>query len=196
HHASLRRPYRAKNAPRASIEELLMVKGVDQTLLFGGDLTRSGFVDPAAATANGPTDLGWSQFLTVYSRELNVNSKGTKLKDINATADGPYYDLIASNVDEDLAKYMVLYRKFGPQQETVSIVATFASVLTGGKSNSITLTMKSGSSSSNSSGKTVNGSLSSLSKEAVLNAQKSSGNSNSSGGGGGGSSSTSGGKSS
>jgi type II secretory pathway component PulK len=191
YYSSLSPPYRAKNAPPTSIEELLLVKGVTKELLFGGDLSRTGFVDPNSDTGNGLTDLGWSQFLTAHSRELNVNSKGTKLKDINATADGTYYDQIASNVDEDLAKYMMLYRKYGPQQQTstFAVLATGLSLLTG-KSNqtttssgamSVTLTTKS---SSNSNTKTVNGSLSSLSKEDVLNATKSSTSSSGTGGSG------------
>src|SRR5262249_6309153 len=39
-------PYRAKNGPLDSVEELLLVKGVVPQLLFGNDRNRNGILDP------------------------------------------------------------------------------------------------------------------------------------------------------
>ena len=58
-------------------------------LLFGSDRTRSGTTDPNA-TANGAqaNDRGWSVYLTVYSRERNIdadNNPRTYLNDTDLT---------------------------------------------------------------------------------------------------------------
>src|SRR5205085_1490314 len=68
YYSSLPTPYRCKNGPLESLEELLLVKGVTPQLLFGSDFNRNGVVDPDEDDGSG---LGWSAYLTVYSREKN-----------------------------------------------------------------------------------------------------------------------------
>src|SRR5262249_7088302 len=69
-------PYQCKNGPLDSLEELLLVKGVTPQLLFGNDLNRNGMIDPEEDDGSGQANLGWSAYLTVYSREANVDSQG------------------------------------------------------------------------------------------------------------------------
>ncbi|MFO0846413.1 MAG: type II secretion system protein GspK [Gemmataceae bacterium] len=69
-YTSLDPPYRCKNGPLDSLEELLLVKGVTPQLLFGNDKNRNGVIDPDEG--DGDADLGWQAYLTVYSREVNV----------------------------------------------------------------------------------------------------------------------------
>jgi Type II secretion system (T2SS), protein K len=109
-------PYRAKNTFLDSLEELLLVKGVTPDLLYGADTNRNGILD-ADEDPNG--DLGWQQYLTVYSREQLLNDQGQVLQNINAAlntqiASGLYqgallYDMITITVSEDMAKYLALY---------------------------------------------------------------------------------------
>ena len=90
YYSGLTPPYNAKNGPLDSVEELLLVKGVTPQLLYGADLNRNGYQDPERIQhhrlqrrggSNGITtlgfDRGWSNFLTIYSREQKTRSDGT-----------------------------------------------------------------------------------------------------------------------
>ena len=55
---------------------MLYVQGVTPQLLFGNDLNRNGILDPDEDDGTGALDMGWSAYLTIYSRELNVDSQG------------------------------------------------------------------------------------------------------------------------
>ena len=69
---TLDQPYRCKNGPLDSIEELLLVKGVTMGLLFGNDRNRNGVLDPDEDDGSGVLDRGWAAYLTIHSREQNV----------------------------------------------------------------------------------------------------------------------------
>lgn len=128
HYSSLDPPYRAKNGPLESLEELLLVKGVTPELLFGRDRNRNGVVDPDEADGGTGSDLGWSAFLTVYSRELNVDAQGQPLVDVNGEDLSKLYDELAAKVGEELAKYVILYRVHGSGSSprmTAQAVAVF-----------------------------------------------------------------------
>jgi type II secretory pathway component PulK len=71
-YSGLPNPYKAKNGPLNSLDELLLVKGVTPELLYGGDRNRNGVYDDG----DTGSDRGWSDYLTVYGRELNVASDG------------------------------------------------------------------------------------------------------------------------
>ncbi|MCA9249073.1 MAG: general secretion pathway protein GspK, partial [Planctomycetales bacterium] len=77
YYLSLDPPYKPRNAPPVTVEELLLVRGVTPQLLFGLDVDRNGFVDAAEAggsfgdaanvdNANGTLDRGWSAYLTTH----------------------------------------------------------------------------------------------------------------------------------
>lgn len=53
YYQSLPTPYRAKNAPFESPEELLLVRGVTPDLLWGMDLNHNGYIDDDEANAGG-----------------------------------------------------------------------------------------------------------------------------------------------
>jgi type II secretory pathway component PulK len=72
---SLPDPYLAKHSVFETTEELLLIRGVDKTLLFGSDTNRDGFVDSTELGAGGPaaslnaavsSDLGIFPFVTAY----------------------------------------------------------------------------------------------------------------------------------
>lgn len=71
-YSALPNPYKAKNGPLNSLDELLLVQGVTPDLLYGGDRNRNGVTDEGDTSA----DRGWADYLTVYGRELNVASDG------------------------------------------------------------------------------------------------------------------------
>jgi type II secretory pathway component PulK len=74
-------PYRAKNAPFESVEELLMVRGFNGRVLYGEDYDRNGLISAneddgddifPPDNADGVLERGIYPYLTVYSHEYNV----------------------------------------------------------------------------------------------------------------------------
>lgn len=81
YYRNLPRPYRVKNGPFDTVEELLLVKGVTGQLLYGEDYNRTGIVEPNEQDGNltFPVDdedellnRGLYPYLTVRSFETNV----------------------------------------------------------------------------------------------------------------------------
>lgn len=84
YYSGLNPPYAPRNTAFATVEELLLVRGVTPQLLFGLDVNRNGIVDANEAqgslgdvdNSDGAMDRGWSAYLTLYSQEKNVNAAG------------------------------------------------------------------------------------------------------------------------
>jgi len=99
-------PYRAKNGPLNSLDELLLVKGMTPQLLFGTDRNRNGQADDGGSGS----DRGWSDFLTVHGREVNVDSSGVLRIWLNHNSDdlpAIYKALQESGLDEEMAAYLI-----------------------------------------------------------------------------------------
>src|SRR4029077_20593203 len=121
------------------IEELLLVKGVTPQLLFGSDLNRNGYQDPnedTSTTTSGGVDRGWSAFLTIYSREQNLDANGLALTNLNdSTVDlATMYDTLATNLGDDLAKFIIMYRQLGGTSSSNAPNASNASAMSSGQS--------------------------------------------------------------
>ena len=120
YYSSLNPPYHCKNGPIDSLEELLLVKGVTPQLLYGNDRNRNGVLDPDEDDGSGQVDLGWSAYLTVYSREPNTDVNGNARIYLN----DPDIDTLAENLtnvlSEDMANYIVAYRLYGPAQSNAA----------------------------------------------------------------------------
>jgi type II secretory pathway component PulK len=106
-------PYRCKNAPLDSLEEMLLVRGVTPQLLYGNDKNRNGMLDADEAD-DGAGVLGWSAFLTVYSREKNLASDGLARINLNETDLAAIFEKLIADVDEEMAIYIALLRTYGP----------------------------------------------------------------------------------
>lgn len=71
-------PYNCKNAPFETVDEILLVKGASEELLYGEDTNR-----------DGQLTGGFYDYVTVYSVEANTDSEGNErinLSDANARA--------------------------------------------------------------------------------------------------------------
>jgi len=86
-------PYRCKNAPFESVDELRMVAGMTMLILAGEDTNRNGILDPneddldtSAPWDNrdGRIDPGLLEYVTVYSKESQVRADGTAKISIGA----------------------------------------------------------------------------------------------------------------
>ncbi len=83
YYRSLDKPYRVKNGPFDTVEELLLVKGVTPEILFGEDFDRNGLLTPneddgddtfPPDNADGQLNRGLYPYLTVLSYETNVSN--------------------------------------------------------------------------------------------------------------------------
>jgi type II secretory pathway component PulK len=111
-------PYQCKNGPFDSLEELLLVKGVTPQLLFGNDRNRNGVLDPGEDDGSGQVDRGWSAYLTVYSREANVDSNGNPRIFLNDTDLNELNTALNTAVGQDLANFIIAYRLYGGTQSS------------------------------------------------------------------------------
>ncbi len=109
-------PYQCKNGPLDSLEELLLVKGVTPQLLFGNDRNRNGVLDPGEDDGSGQVDRGWSAYLTVYSREANVDAQGNPRIYLNDANLDELSDSLTTALGPDLANFIIAYRMYGGTQ--------------------------------------------------------------------------------
>jgi type II secretory pathway component PulK len=81
YYLSLAQPYHCKQAAFDTVEELLLVKGITGSILFGEDMNRNGILDPnendgkkslPLDNGDGILDRGIYPYVTVYSRESDV----------------------------------------------------------------------------------------------------------------------------
>ena len=125
-------PYAPTNGPLQSIEQLLLVRGVTPSLLFGLDQNRNGVLEQSetlAAASSGYTpsantpgssstqaelpDLGWAIYLTLYSKEKNVAGDGTPRVNINGSDLATLQTDLAAAAGDDLATFIIAYRANG-----------------------------------------------------------------------------------
>jgi type II secretory pathway component PulK len=117
-YTSLTPPYRCKNGPIDSIDELLLVQGVTRDLLYGADWNRNGMQDANESNING-FDRGWSAYLTVHSREQNSDPTGKPYVSLNGTdLTQLTTDLAAAGLSDNMVKFIIMYRQYGSSNAT------------------------------------------------------------------------------
>jgi len=114
YYSTLNPPYRCKSGPLDTPEELLLVKGITPPLLLGNDFNRNGILDPGEDDGMGVANQGWSAYVTVYSRELNLASDGTPRIYINDPDLNTLSNNLQAALDPGLANYIMMYRRYGP----------------------------------------------------------------------------------
>lgn len=123
YYAGLSPPYAPKNGPMDSIEELLLVRGVTPQLLFGLDNNHNGILDldeqysEDAGSIPPEMQLGWANYLTLYSKESNLNPSGLERININDDDLGQLYDDLRSVFNEEWSSFIIAYRQNGPFTE-------------------------------------------------------------------------------
>lgn len=109
HYQSMNPPYKVKNGPLNSIDELLLVSGVTPQLLYGTDRNRNGVADDGGAGL----DRGWADYLTVHGRELNVDSTGALRIWINSDDPKAVYPALIQAVGDEMAAYIMAAKLLG-----------------------------------------------------------------------------------
>src|SRR5262249_55773334 len=122
YYASLPHPYAPRNGPLASIDELLLVRGVTPALLYGADLNRNFAIDgneqnlaqiDNADNSNGDLNRGWAAYLTVDSAEANVRSDGTPKIDVNMDDLNALQQALSQVFTTDEANFIIAFRQGG-----------------------------------------------------------------------------------
>lgn len=111
--------YRPRNGPVNTLDELLLVRGVGVANLFGNDLNRNGQQDANEADGND-FNRGWSDYLTVYGHELNVDSTGQPRLYVNDANMAQVNEKLAAVVGQELADYTVAYRMYSTSASTTA----------------------------------------------------------------------------
>ncbi len=120
YYASLDPPYAPKNGPLETVEELLLVRDVFPTLLFGMDVNRNGLVDDSelqrfgGGGSEGFPIRGWSSLLTLHSKEQNVNPLGEPRIDLNMDDLQQLRDALSLvEFSEEWMTFIIAYRQNG-----------------------------------------------------------------------------------
>lgn len=115
-------PYRAKNGPLETVEELLLVRGVTPQLLFGQDVNRNFQIDPfeedlpagEGVDASDPSSaFGWMPYLTLDSAEKNGDAVGDPKVDLNQEDLAKLTEELAEHFNPEEITFIVAFRQSG-----------------------------------------------------------------------------------
>lgn len=122
-------PYSARNGPMQSIDELLKIQGVTPALFYGEDANRNGTLDPNENdgdesppwdNADGVLDVGWREYFSVSSREVNTQSDGAARINLNQGLMTELFDALEPEFGETAAQFVVAYRLYGDVNATAA----------------------------------------------------------------------------
>lgn len=115
-------PRRPRQGRFEQLRELLLVRGITKSLLFGEDQNGNGILDPEEddGDANSPHDnqdgilqAGWSQYLTVVSGEGTWLPEGRRKIDLNQPVLATLFDQVEPILGHEAAVYIVAFRMRG-----------------------------------------------------------------------------------
>ena len=118
YYSQLKVPYAIKNGPLSTIEELLLVKGFNASIIYGEDANLNGRLDPneddgdesfPPDNADGQIDTGLRGVATTTSCESDVDGEGKPRVNIN----GEPKDLDDAGLPAATAEFIKLYRLEG-----------------------------------------------------------------------------------
>lgn len=123
YYSALTPGYAPRNGPPATIEELLLVRGVTPQLLFGLDAARMAGsaviarddVLEGVDNSDGSMDHGWAAYLTLYSMESNLRQDGTPKINLNGGDLQKLHDDLKKAFGDQWATFIVAYRQNGSQ---------------------------------------------------------------------------------
>ena len=104
-------PYYCKDGPLETVEEILLLRGASEEILYGEDTNKNGVLDAQENDANeseppdnknGRLDRGIYDYVTVYSRQPNVSQEGEDRINVNeADAEDQLSDLLREMITDD-----------------------------------------------------------------------------------------------
>jgi type II secretory pathway component PulK len=112
YYQGLPQPYKTKNGPLNSVEELLLVRGVTWPMLFGNDRNRNGRLDPGEELG-GDFSRGWSEFLTCYGRELDLDTDGNPRIALGGSDLNALSEELTAALGQEMSDYILAARLYG-----------------------------------------------------------------------------------
>ncbi len=142
YYQNLTSPYRPRNRIPRSLDELLLVRGVTEQLLYGYDADRDYRLSEAeqARVEAGTTQrssafdamlgtddeehsvslLGWSHYLTLHSAERDVDAAGEPRVNLNQRDLTELHQQLSELLPEELANFILAWRQYGPARRSSS----------------------------------------------------------------------------
>lgn len=123
YYSTLDTPYKPRNGPLGSIEELLLVRDVTPALLFGADLNRNAEIDDNEElftiidnvdNSAGTLNRGWASYLTLDSAESNLRPDRQPKIDVNMDNLEELHKQLVDVLGMEMANFIVAYRQGGP----------------------------------------------------------------------------------
>ncbi|MCX7918042.1 MAG: helix-hairpin-helix domain-containing protein [bacterium] len=120
YYTQLNPPYKCKNGPFDTLEELLLVKGITPQILFGEDANLNGLLDAnendgdtnfPPDNADGKLDRGWYPYITIYSYDMNVALDGTQRININQASGSQLRQLTQYGLSNADIANIISYRR-------------------------------------------------------------------------------------
>jgi len=132
YYQTLTTPYRAKNAPFESLDELLLVKGVTPAVLYGEDTNGNAVLDPWENDGDtsppdddrdGELDRGLAAYITVYSYDPNLSSEGEARVNLNTASIDEVRERLSQGMSAELVAGILARREANDERN-----ATFSSM--------------------------------------------------------------------
>jgi type II secretory pathway component PulK len=124
--------YQCKNLPLETVDEILLIKGASQELLYGEDTNLNGYLDDQENDGdeseppdnhNGRLDPGFYDYVTVYSTEKNVDADGAaRINITDSTAVSNLQTLLEEKFKQERALEII-------QRSAVSTNPNFENIL-------------------------------------------------------------------
>jgi DNA uptake protein ComE-like DNA-binding protein len=120
YYTQLNPPYKCKNGPLDTLEELLLVKGITPQILYGEDVNFNGILDPnendgdanfPPDNADGKLDRGWYPYITIYSYDNNAALDGSRRININQASSSQLRQLTQYGLSNSDISNIVSYRR-------------------------------------------------------------------------------------
>jgi len=121
--------YNCKNAPLETVDEILLIKGASEELLYGEDTNLNGILDDHENDGdlsepddnqNGSLDTGFYDYVTLYSVEANTDSEGNDRININdADSRNTLQTALQENFDEERALEIMTLVPTNPRYDNV-----------------------------------------------------------------------------
>jgi type II secretory pathway component PulK len=105
-----------RNGRLASLDELLLVRGVTATLLYGADANRDGLATEDASISSEDF-AGWSRYLSASARESTRRADGMPRIFLNGPSAYQLYDRLLPVLGADQAAFVAALRRYGPVEQ-------------------------------------------------------------------------------
>lgn len=119
YYQALATPYKCKNGPFDTVEELLLVRGMTPEILYGEDWNQNGLLDanendgnksPPEDNSDGVLDLGFIAYLTVHSYDRNVRNDGSARVNVNTADNGQLQQAIGDVLNPQQIQMIIARR--------------------------------------------------------------------------------------